>query len=49
LEILEDHEETILKQFMEEVPAENIDHIVCTKTANYCDEEDAEDGGRDEL
>jgi len=51
LEILEDQEEAILKEFMEEVPAKNIDYIVCTKAANYCDAEDAEDDdyNRDEL
>ncbi|XP_037033733.1 protein seele-like [Bradysia coprophila] len=51
LEILEDHEEAILKEFMKEVQADNIDHIVCTKTAKYCDEDDADedDYNRDEL
>lgn len=51
LEILEDHEEAILKEFMEEVHAKNVDEIVCTKTANYCDAEEADDDdyNRDEL
>lgn len=37
---------------MKEVHSDNIDHIVCTKTANYCDEEEADeedDYNRDEL
>jgi len=48
LEVLEDHEEAILKQYMQDVIPKNVDHIVCTQTAKYCDEEDAE-AGRDEL
>jgi len=49
LEVLEDHEEAILKEFMKDVTPEKIDYTVCTKTANYCDEEEAEDNNRDEL
>lgn len=51
MEILEDHEEAILKEFMQEETAKDIDYTVCTKTAKYCDEDDAEDdyNDRDEL
>jgi len=49
LEVLEDHEEAILNEFMKDVIADNIGYTVCTKTAKYCDEEDEDDKNRDEL
>ncbi|XP_037028179.1 protein seele-like isoform X1 [Bradysia coprophila] len=38
LEVLEDNEDEILKQFMDEVTPENIDDVVCSKIAKYCEE-----------
>lgn len=37
--MLEDHEEAFLRQYMEEVTPKNVDYIVCTETAKYCDDE----------
>lgn len=47
LEILEENDDIILKEFMKEVTLENIDDIVCAQTAKYCDKKDKSD--RDEL
>lgn len=49
LEVLEDNEDEILKQFMEEVIPENIDDVVCTKIGKYCDSEENENLNRSEL
>lgn len=56
LEVLEDNEEAILKEFMKEQTLKDIDIRVCALSAKYCDEtlpEEEyvleEDDQRDEL
>lgn len=50
LEVLEENEDIIMKEFTKEVTLDNIEDIVCTQTAQYCNEDDTEDHtSRDEL
>lgn len=43
LEVVEENDEAILKQFMADVTPSNIEEIICTDTAAYCGEADVED------
>lgn len=38
LEILEDNEDAVLKEFMKETTPDDIDYQVCTVAAKYCDD-----------
>lgn len=48
LEVLEDHEESILKVFMQEVQPKDIEYTVCTKKAKYCDDTETGDDDDDD-
>lgn len=43
MEILEDHEESVLQWFMKEDNPTDIDVKVCTDTAHYCDDDASEE------
>lgn len=50
LEVLEENEDEILKQFMAEVTLKNIEEIICTKMGKYCRSDESGDGAqRSEL
>lgn len=43
LEVLEDNEEAVLKEFMKEQTSKNIDIEICSIEANYCDDQIPDD------